>query len=420
MRRELSLSLLFLVAACDGPWNMEVGTSGASLPRLAVSNLVVAGRGYDTIWLTRSLALDGTYDSTRTFVDTARSWMRIIRTDGSAAPDTVDYHLAPPSAVAWLARKASDLALRGAHYRLEAHIVWDSAAAWGNGTAQKEWKTTTLSATTYTPSIYALGQSFQAPVEALFPQLAGSGFSAFVADTANAGMKDSLARRNVTSATIDSLRRGIPVFRSVNSGDTVWYVRSADAVTGLDGASALREERAYLIPQTVDRAVFGGVLCLQRFDTTRARILDPVTLKLYASLGGSIDSANYYQAGSWRTTGFVDAYDPSILYWPEKMQLANMNIGYTGRNVFYAYSMDTSYALHLNGLSTSNTALPYTNISGGTGYFSGAAADSVSLYVMNPSADTIAVSALRAAWCRDQRKRSARKGTSVPAQCSGY
>jgi hypothetical protein len=408
MRRELSLSLLFLAAGCDGPWNMEVGTSSGTLPRLSVSSLVVAGRGYDTIWLTRSLALTGTYDSTRTFVDTGRSWMRIIRTDGSPAPDTVDYHLAPPSAVAWIPGKASDLAVHGTHYRLEAHIVWDSAAAWGgNGTAQKEWKTTTLSATTYTPSTYALGQSFQAPIEALFSQLAGSGFSAFVADTANAGMKDSLARRNVTSATIDSLRQGIPVFRSVNSGDTVWYVRSADAVTGLDGTSSLRQQRAYLISQTVERAVFGGVLSLQRFDTTRARILDPVTLKLYASLGGTIDSASYYEAGSWRMTGFTEAYQSGLLYWPERMQLANLDIGYTGRNVFYAYSMDTLYALHLNGLSTSNTALPYTNISGGTGYFSGAAADSVSLYLMNPSADTISVSALHGAWCRDKRRTAA-------------
>lgn len=413
-KRFLSLSLLFLAAACDGPWNTEPGTSTIALPRLTVSNLVVAGRGYDTIWLTRSLPLTGTYDSTRTFVDTTRSYMRIIRLDGSGAPDTVDYHLAPPSAVAWLPGKASDMALRGAHYRLEARIVWDSSAVWGNGATQKEWKTTALSATTYTPSTYALGQSFQAPLEALFPQLAGSGFSAFVADTANAGMKDSLNRREVSTKTIDSLRNGYPVFRSVKSGDTVWYVRSADAVTGLDGASSVRQDRAYLIPQTLDRAVFGGVLCLQRFDTTRARILDPVTLKLYASLGGSIDSANYYQAGSWRTTGFVDAYDPSILYWPDKMQLGNMNIGYTGRNVFYAYSMDTLYALHLNGLSSSNTALPYTNISGGTGYFSGAAADSVSLYVMNPSADTFAVSALRDAWCRDKRRKV---DEILPAEC---
>lgn len=416
MRRELFLSLsLLLLAGCDGPWNTEPGTSSGTLPRLTVSNLVVAGRGYDTIWLTRSLPLTGTYDSTRTFVDTARSWMRIIRMDGAGGPDTVDYHLAPPSAVAWFPGKASDRVLRGAHYRLEARIVWDSSAAWGNGATQKEWKTTTLSATTYTPSTYALGQSFQAPLEALFPQLAGFGFSAFVADTANAGMKDSLVRRNVTSRTIDSLRRGIPVFRSVNSGDTVWYVRSADAVTGLDGASSIRQDRAYLIPQTLDRAVFGGILSLQRFDTTRARILDPITAALNKSLGKStIDSADYYQKGGWRMNGFMEAYQSVLLYWPDRMQLANLEIGYTGRNVFYAYSMDTLYALHIKGLSNSNTALPYTNISGGTGYFSGAAADSVSLYVMSPSADTFAVSALRDAWCRDKRKKA---DASVPAEC---
>lgn len=420
MRRVLSLLSLLLVSACYGPWDMEPGTSTVTLPRLTVSNLVVAGRGYDTIWLSRSLSLTGTYDSTRTFVDTTHSYLRIIRLDGGGAPDTIAYHLAPPSAVAWVPEKPADTARHGAHYRLEARIVWDSSTAWGNGSTQKEWKTSTLSATTYTPSVFAQGRTFQAPLEALFPQLAGSGIAAFLSDTANAGLKDSLLRQNVTSATLDSLRQGLPVFRSIKSGDTIWYIRSADAVTGLDGASSVRQDRAFLIPQTLDRSVFGGILSLQRFDTTRARILDPITATLYKSLGKStIDSADYYQKGGWRMTGFTEAYQSVLLYWPSTLQLANLEIGYTGRNVFYAYSMDTLYALHLNGLSSSNTALPYTNIAGGTGYFSGAAADSVSLYVMSPTADTFAVSDLRAAWCRDKRKKSAKNGTSVPPECAG-
>ncbi|HXP89835.1 MAG TPA: hypothetical protein VN931_02785, partial [Fibrobacteria bacterium] len=117
----MSIPILLLAWSCStGPWNTQPGGGAVALPRLIASNLVVAGRPFDTLWLQRSLLLNGaTYDSTRSFVDTTRSWVRIIRT-GPGAPDTVPYHLAPPLAVVWLPSKPLDTAIHGASYRLEA------------------------------------------------------------------------------------------------------------------------------------------------------------------------------------------------------------------------------------------------------------------------------------------------------------
>jgi hypothetical protein len=267
------------------------------------------------------------------------------------------------------------------------------------------WKVSDLVATTYTPKVFSQGPVLQAPLEALFPTLAASGFAAFQswAGSTSKPVQDSLAERSVSSSTMDSLKRGLPVFRPIRSGDAVWYIRSQENVAGLDGSSIQRDDRAYLAPQTLDRPVFGGILAFQRFDSTRARILDPITQTLDATLGKksftSTDSARYYQKGQWRSIDFTDAYAGKLTYWPDQMQIKNLDIGYTGLNVFYSYAMDTTYAAHLRGLSNASNSLGYSNISGGTGYFSGAAADSVSIYVQSPTSDTFAVADLRHAYC---------------------
>lgn len=406
MRHKLTTIAFLAVCSCSsGPWNTEPGGGATTLPRLSVSNLVVAGRPYDTLWLTRSLSLTGSYDSTRTFVDTSASQVRIIRMDGPGAPDTIGYHLATPLAVAWLPDKPGDSAIHGATYRMEAHIRWDAAPGWGQG-SPAQWQVADLSATTYTPAVFQQGPILQAPLEALFPRLAGSGFAAFQAffqDTSKSA-QDSLARWSVTQSTMDSLGRGSPVFRPIRKGDTVWYIRSADQVVGLDGNPGKRQDRAYLVPQTLDRKGFGGVLALQRFDSTRAWILDPITQAFMSSLGRhGIDSAKTYLPGQWRIIDFTDAYVGPLTYWPDRAQLKNLDIGFTGWNIFYAYSMDTLYSAHLRGLSGANNILPYTNIHGGIGYFSGAAADSVGLYVKSPTPDTFSVQALRSSFCRNRR-----------------
>jgi len=127
-------------------------------------------------------------------VDTTRSWVRIIRT-GPGAPDTVPYHLAPPLAVVWLPSKPLDTAIHGASYRLEAQITWDSTPNWGLGSTTPAWKVTHLEATTYTPNVFAQGPLLQAPLEALFPTLAGTGNAAFQtwASKTASTVQDSLA-----------------------------------------------------------------------------------------------------------------------------------------------------------------------------------------------------------------------------------
>jgi hypothetical protein len=406
MRHKLSIPILLLAWSCStGPWNTQPGGNAIALPRLIASNLVVAGRPFDTLWLQRSLLLNGaTYDSTRSFVDTVHSWVRIIRT-GPGAPDTVPYHLAPPLAVVWLPSKPLDTAIHGATYRLEAQITWDSTPNWGAGPTTPAWKVTQLVATTYTPRVFAQGPLLQAPLEALFPTLAASGNAAFQSWAAGTSTStlDSLAKWNVTASTLDSVGKGLAVYRPIHSGDTVWYIRSADPVVQ-NGTSIQRSDRAYLAPQTLDLPVFGGELAIQRFDSTRARILDPITKTLDATLGqtsfSSKDSAGYYQPGQWRMIGFTDAYPGGTLaYWPDTAQIKNLDIGYTGLNVFYAFAMDTMYAAFARGQSSTTNVPAYSNIQGGYGYFSGAAVDSVSVFVQSPTADTFSVAALQYTYC---------------------
>jgi hypothetical protein len=101
--------------------------------------------------------------------------------------------------------------------------------------------------------------------------------------------------------------------------------------------------------------------------------------------------------------GFTDAYPGGTLaYWPDTVQIKNLDIGYTGLNVFYAFAMDTSYAAFARGQSSTTNVPAYSNIQGGYGYFSGAAVDSLSIYVQSPTADTFAVSVLLDAYCQDR------------------
>ena len=407
MRHRLSVPLLLLLGSCStGPWNTQPGGNAPNLPRLVASNLVVAGQPYDTLWLNRTLGLNGVaYDSTRSFVDTVHSWMRIIRLTGPGAPDTMPYHLAPPSAVIWLPTNPLDSAILGAQYRLEAQIVWDSSANWGTGSGAPAWKVNQLSAITYTPKVFSQGPALQAPIEFLFPSLARSGYASFQTWAAGKAqsVQDSLARWNVTASTMDSVGRGLPVFRTIHTGDTVWYIRSSDQVSAADGTAIRRSDRAILAPQTLDLPVFGGELSLQRFDSTRARILDPITQAFDASLGKknftSSDSARYYQPGRWRSLPFTAANAGGLAYWPDFVQLKNLDIGYTGLNVFYSFAVDTLYAAYLRGQSTTTNVPAFSNIHGGFGYFTGAAQDSVRIFVRSPTADTFAVSALQDAFC---------------------
>ncbi|HXP90158.1 MAG TPA: hypothetical protein VN931_04415, partial [Fibrobacteria bacterium] len=171
-----------------------------------------------------------------------------------------------------------------------------------------------------------------------------------------------------------------------------------------NGTSIQRNDRAFLSPQTLDLPVFGGELAIQRFDSTRARILDPITQALHASAGQksftSKDSAGYYQPGQWRMIGFTDANPGGTLaYWPDTAQIKNLDIGYTGLNVFYAFAMDTLYAAFARGQSSTTNVPAYSNIQGCYGYFSGAAVDSLSVYVQSPTADTFSVSALQYTYC---------------------
>jgi hypothetical protein len=420
----LSASSLLLLASCGmGPWNTQVNGASVQLPRVTISNLLVASRAYDTIWITRSVSFSATYDSTAMFVDTARSQVRVIRLDGPGAPDTMPYRMGNGLSVAWLPIRSVDTVLHGATYRLEAHLVWDSSAAFCAGGKSPEWKVSDFHAQTYTPATYRL-ESVQAPAEALLPAVAAMGSAGLEAYPATS---DTARARGLGQNALDSIRKGLPVYRALRDLDTVWYIRSAEACVSFNGTSNIRQDRAYLATQSLDLRTFGGLLELQRFDSTKARILDLITQALDNSLGRKFDSARYYQRGQWRYVDFLSAYQPNLPAWPGKLQIKNLDIGYTGVNVLYEYAMDTLYDSYLQGLG-GGLKLPYTNIQGGgTGYFAGSAVDSIRLFVLNPTADTFQVQALRKTWCRSRITRmtdtlNGRKADSLwkavrPPQC---
>jgi len=295
-------------------------------------------------------------------------------------------------------------------------------------------RTTELEASTTVPSLWSFTDSVFAPVEALIPALSAG---AAVTDSAtllrafDSMVPGGVARWRLTSATLDSLRAGIPTFRRISYGDTVWYISDISRrVTNAAGQNVGLSYREYRFHPRFAEG-FGGVFGVEGFDPNAARILDPVTKTFRASFGqGSEfkqqDSAQYYQPGNTRYYfGPYRAYAPELYRWPELLLFSNIGIGYTGLNKLYFYAVDPTYVSYNEALQSiaqgDRTAVDYTNVRGGRGYFTGALVDSFALHVRVAATDTFSVEALRGAACRRAWKRTVEDGDAFDSlvACKG-
>lgn len=402
-----AVALPLLLASCDGPWNME--PEDPAPPRLRVSAMPVAGRTYDTIWLERIQAIDLAARGLA-FVKPG-SWMRVVRTDGPT-PDTVVYRPSPDQPRAWIPQRSA-LVPYGATLRLEAHVVWNSADDFPRGDRTTE---SDLSAETTLPRKYALAKDMLAPLDALFGALSASA-TAVDAEALFSVLRGEdpgrVARFSVTPATCDSFLQGMFVVRSIRSGDTVWAILDDALGQGPLGEPVKRSLRPIQIRQDIDRERWGGMITAIGFDPSRARILGPVQRMGFEIRGdGKVrhsDSAAMFQPGDSRMLSVDDPEQPSILGYPERGELPMMVLNYTGRAVVRALAVDRSYAsYHRAMMDNGSGAWSYTSVRGATGYFAGAAPDSL-VFEVRAVRDTFSVAALRAAWCRDRAETAPEK-----------
>lgn len=429
--KKYLLSAALLLASCNGPWNMMADDYGAPSPRLWVSSFAVADRPFDTLWVERPQSLTESYDSTRAFVDTAATTIRVVRED---LPDTIVFHPIPGSAVAWLPAKNTPVA-RGATYRLEAVVVWNTASNWASGGSTP--RRDSLVARTTVPRVYELVDYALAPIEAIAPW---AGEVAKVSE-APADRRAILEDLSATDATLDSVRANLPVYRPIRDGDSVWYLHDETKVTDITGANVARYYRNYLFAQKMDKSAWEGVLSVQGFDTTAQYILSPLSKEFLRSSGSTkIDSNELYQKGSLRTLGLEEPttfgqdipasvgeladtlakfYGTDIRPW----FLTNVYLGYTGRNVIRLYALDQNHYEYMSRLRNagSSNALRWSNVANGDGYFSSAAVDSFQIFV-RADRDTFSVQALHATWCRKQKESAAKDGKpwNPGTICAGF
>lgn len=172
------------------------------------------------------------------------------------------------------------------------------------------------------------------------------------------------------------------------------------------------------------------MFAVERWDLSRARIEDPLTRTIRASTGQTAfkqgDSARFYQPGGTRYAfGPYPALAPDLYGWPDIYPFSNLTLAYTGMNTVYFYSVEESYVIYQDRLRQmaegSTTVVPYSNVSGGTGYFTGALVDSFQIYLNATGVDTFSVEALRGAACRNEWKKSQKDTTAFDSlvACKG-
>jgi hypothetical protein len=432
-RAIAALASACLLAGCLlGPWDLAPQDQIAKV-QLEVSALLVQGKAFDTLWIERPLTFANGYDSSLAFIDSSASKVEVIRTD-VAPPETVSYRMSPVDTRAWLPVPGSPDTVRPAgRYRLEARIRWDAAREFPQAHA---FRTDTLSAEAYVQRHYAIRDTAWVPLEALHPALSLGLPPALVAralaDTAVLRLLydslesiRSLSRHDVGPAELRTYLAGGLVMRPLAKGDTAFYIFDASKVADPNPANPdpiSRYSRQWRFIQDLDKRDFGGLALAYAYDTTGARILDPLTQALRNLFGrGKIDTARLYQRGNYRFLGITDKAEPGASGYPDTLAWGNRNLDYTGRDVIYFYAVDSLYTEYQRaanpgfrfalggdggggGRVPANNAVHFSNIRGGDGYFSAAALDSFTVHLVAMK-DTIPVPILHAAsLARDQRR----------------
>lgn len=402
------LALAALLPSCQGPWNLQ--PQEPDPPTLRISALPVAGRTWDTVWVERiqPLALES---RGLAFVGPG-SWLRIL-VKKPLGEDTIRFEPSVENPRAWIARDRSALVPWGASLHLEAHLVWNSSAAFPGST---EWTESDVSGDATTPVRYGLKPTMGAPLDVFFRALAGGDGGADPAGLLEVLRSEDDAKvrgLGVTEATCDSFLRGRWVQRTFRSGDTAWAIADDRLVDDRFGRPIKRSLRPFLVEQEVDLQGWGGLVSAIEFDPTRARILGPIQRVGFEIRGNSTlereDSLGLYQPGSSRMLSVDGPDQAGMMGYPQVMALPSMLLSVTGRNVVRTLAVDRAYvAYHQAMMENESGQWAYSSLHGATGFFSGGAADSL-VFQVRAVRDTFALPVLREMWCADQAGRPARE-----------
>lgn len=422
MNRNKLLSLLVCglgLSACDGPWNME--PEPPAPPQLRVSGMPVAGRPFDTIWVERIQPMD-LAERGIDFVK-AGSWLRVLRVDGNRL-DTVEYVRSPGTPRAWIP-VSPDTVPYGATLRLEARVVWNSAADFPSGDRTTE---SDIRGETTLPRFYRMRKEARAPLDMLFRTLSVSdrpGTATGLLAALEAEDAAGVARLGVTLATCDSFLQGRFVLRPFRTGDSAWAILDDALVDGPTGGRVKRSLRPIVLAQEVDRERWGGLVTSIGFDPSRARILGPIERLGFQIRGdwavGYDDSVAMFQPGNSRMLSVDDPEQGTMMGYPDTMQLPQMVLSYTGRNVLRALAVDRAYAIHHRTMMEGESgAWNYASLKGAAGWFAGAAPESLEVFV-KAARDTFPVASLRRTWCRELSSTPARERATWTSavDCSG-
>jgi hypothetical protein len=407
--RSKSILLVFgaLLASCNGPWNTSVDDAEIPL-NVRVGGFLVAGTTFDTIWLDRTQKFQYAYDSTVSFIDTAESRVLVRRLD---ADQVVTYRMTDGNRRAWIPVDPTARVALGARYRLEADLRWNASRDFP---AQTEWRTSRITAETYTPRRYDVADTLAAPIETLVPFLA-DGVSPEEASLFRDN-PDSAKRKfapydlfpAVSSNDLRNVADGLPVWKMARSGDTVWALGDRSKVRDEKGQEIQRAFRVYGLLQRIDRERFGGLLVIQQFDTAGERLLNPVTQAALEATGKEDPELfGYFQPGNTRPLIVDGKFQTGVTMYPDTVLFSALYLGYTGRSVQRFYSLDSLYIEYLRTNGDELTPSAYSNVRGGEGYFAGAAVDSLVLHVKKPDGlKGYPVRDMRRAWCQRERDRA--------------
>jgi hypothetical protein len=136
---------------------------------------------------------------------------------------------------------------------------------------------------------------------------------------------------------------------------------------------------------------------------------------------GHDDSVAMFQPGNSRMLSVDDPEQGTMMGYPDTMQLPQMVLSHTGRNVVRALAVDRTYAIyHRTMMENESGAWNYAAVKGAQGYFAGAAPESLDVFMM-AARDTFPVASLRRTWCRELSSTPPRKRATWTAavDCSG-
>jgi len=359
------------LAGCEGPWD-GLPPGDADDPQLEVALLLVGGRAFDTLRLSAPLSMDQSAP-VAAWLDSARSSAILRRLDVS---DSLVYRPLSTSNGVWTPVRTT-IVPPGSRWTLSVHAFWSDAS----GNRRESW----IEGQAHVPSVGSIAGPVLAPAFAHSSSFASGG---------DAGPE-------LPESTRDSLAHGICPWIALRGGDTIWYPLGGAVLADPEGRNLSLPFLPLRVPLRRDAALWGGAWVDLRFDSTRARVLDARTLRRHSDSPPSLDSLHY--PGSHRFLGKFPASDDKTAGWPGELRLELGRIDVTGKVAVRVWFPEPGIFDWWAGQSSaaSGNGLLRPTVSGGQGWFAGAAVDSIELFVRS-TGDTIPLPTTRAAWCKER------------------